>query len=251
MAANNSICFALIISCLFIALAGTDILEKKVSDAHTFSLIGVGLFYSILTSILMFVYNFQQNGMPKIDFSFFTSCPILYSLAAAILGFLIMEALARLGLLFAGTRAFGEGDSYIAAGLGAVFGGFLGGTGHYPTFLPIFQVLVAILVLSGVIQIIATPPIFIKKLITNKNWMTLGAISSFVVYTIGFLGAKQLDWLTHPIAYWSSIIVLVALALWTCKELLGGIKENQETGLYLPFGPAMIVAGFIALVTIV
>ena len=59
----------------------------------------------------MFVYNFQQNGMPKIDFSFFTSCPILYSLAAAILGFLIMEALARLGLLFAGTRAFGEGDS--------------------------------------------------------------------------------------------------------------------------------------------
>lgn len=243
--------FALIISCLFIALAGTDILEKKVSDAHTFSLIGVGLFYSILTSILMFVYNYQQNGMPKIDFSFFTSCPILYSLAAAILGFLIMEALARLGLLFAGTRAFGEGDSYIAAGLGAVFGGLLGGTGHYPTFLPIFQVLVAILVLSGVIQIIATLPIFIKKLITNKNWMTLGAISSFVVYTIGFLVAKQLEWLTHPIAYWSSIIVLVALALWTCKELLGGIKENQETGLYLPFGPAMIVAGFIALVTIV
>lgn len=163
LAANNSICFC--INCfMFIYSTGRNrYFREKVSDAHTFSLIGVGLFYSILTSILMFVYNYQQNGMPKIDFSFFTSCPILYSLAAAILGFLIMEALARLGLLFAGTRAFGEGDSYIAAGLGAVFGGLLGGTGHYPTFLPIFQVLVAILVLSGVIQIIATLPIFIKN----------------------------------------------------------------------------------------
>lgn len=244
--------FSLIISCLFIVLSGTDFIEKKVADVHTFALIGVGIFYSILVSILIFVFNVHANGMPKFSWDLITSCPILYSLAAGILGFLIMEAASRLGLLLVGARAFGEGDSYIAAGLGTVFGGLLGGTGSYPTFLPVFKALVSILVLSAVIQIIITLPLFVKKLIDNKNWFTLGALSSFAVYTIGFIIAQQLNWLTHPVAYWSSTIVLVALGIWTCKELISGLKNNQAAdGMYLPFGPAMLLAGFIALVTIV
>ena len=243
--------FSLIVSGLFIAIAGTDILEKKVADAHTFSLIGVGILYSIIYAILTFVLYTKANGMPKLDLNFFLSCPILYSLAAAILGFLIMEAISRLGLVLVGARAFGEGDSYIAAGLGAVFGSMLGCSPTYPNFLPIFQVLVAILVLSGIVQMFITLPMFIKKLVNNKNWMTLGALVGFIVYTIGFLTAQNLGWLTHPIAYWASTIVLVGLGLFACKELIWGLKNNQAAnGLYLPFGPAMIVAGFIAMFTI-
>lgn len=243
--------FTLIVSCLFIVIAGTDILEKKVSDAHTLSLIATGIGYSVLLAVINFVSYTKANGLPKIDLDFFLSCPVLYSLAAAILGFLIMEAISRLGLALVGTRAFGEGDSYIAAGLGAVFGAFLGSSALYINFLPIFQALVAILVLSGIIQIIITLPIFIKKLIVNKNWLTLGALGIFTIYTIGFILAQNSGWFNHPVAYWSSTIVLVILGLLACRELIFGIKENPQTvGLYLPFGPAMIIAGFIALITL-
>lgn len=243
--------FSLIVSGLFISIAGTDILEKKVADAHTFSLIGVGILYSVVFVVATLLMYSKDNGLPKMDLNFFLSCPILYSLAATILGFLIMEAISRLGLVLVGARAFGEGDSYIAAGLGAVFGSMLGCSPAYQTFLPIFQVLIAILVLSGIVQILITLPMFVKKLITCKNWMTLGALTSFVAYTIGFLTAQNLGWLTHPVAYWASTIVLVGLGLFACKELIWGLKNNNgANGLYLPFGPAMIVAGFIAMFTI-
>ena len=243
--------FSLIVACLFIAIAGTDILEKKVSDAHTIPLIVLGIVYSFVYSIITFIAYTKANGAPKFTLDFFLTCPVLYSLAAAILGYLIMEAISRLGLLFVGARAFGEGDSYIAAGLGSIFGALLGCSAVYTNFLPVFQILVAILVLSGVIQIIMTLPIFIKKLIVNKNWLTLGALGIFVIYTIGFISAQNLGWLTHPIAYWSSTIVLLIIGLLTCRELICGIKENKaENGLYLPFGPAMIIAGLIALFTI-
>jgi len=241
---------SLIITGLFIAIAGTDILEKKVADAHTTPLIVIGILYSIISSILSFIFYTKANGMPHINLEFILSCPVLYSLAAAILGFLIMEALSRLGLVLVGTRAFGEGDSYIAAGIGAVFGSFMGCSGMYQNFLPILQAILAILILSAVIQIIITLPLFIKKLIRNKNWLTLGALSVFVIYTIGYIFAQQSQWFTHPVAYWSSTIVLVIIGLVTCRELICGLKENTEQGMYLPFGPAMIIASFIALFTI-
>ena len=243
--------FSLIISCLFIAIAGTDILEKKVADAHTIPVIVLGILYSVVYSVISFVAYSKANGAPKLDLDFFLTCPVLYSLAAAIMGYLIMEAISRLGLVTVGARAFGEGDSYIAAGLGAVFGSMLGCSPSYPTFLPIFQVLVAILVLAGVIQIIITLPIFMKKLFDNKNWITLASLAVFIIYTISYLFAQQLGWLTHQVAYWSSTIVLLAIGLFTCREVICGIKENKAAdGLYLPFGPAMILAGFIAMFTL-
>lgn len=244
--------FSLIVACLFIAIAGTDILEKKVSDAHVLPLIGIGIIYSIIYSVLAVVLYTKANGLPKFDLDFFLNCPILYSTAAAILGFLIIEAIARLGIVLVDTRAFGEGDSYIAAGLGAVFGALLSTSPYINNFQSIFQVLVAILTLSVIIQIIITLPIFIKKLIINKNWLTLGSISVFIIYTISYLFAQQLNWLSNSVAYWSSTIVLIALGLFTCRELICGLKNNKAAdALYLPFGPAMIIAGFIAMFTVV
>lgn len=169
-----------------------------------------------------------------------------------------MEAISRLGLVTVGARAFGEGDSYIAAGIGAVFGGLLASMPLYTAtplvvenFFPIFQTLIATLILSGIIQIIITLPIFLKKLIINKNWVTLGAVSVFIIYTIGYLCAQQLNWLINPVAYWSSTIVLLALGIFTCRELLCGLKENKAAdALYLPFGPAMIAATLIVIFVI-
>jgi leader peptidase (prepilin peptidase)/N-methyltransferase len=240
--------FSLIVTSLFIAIAGTDILEKKVADVHTYSLIGVGILYSIIYSIISFVAYTKAIGMPKFDLDFFLTCPILYSLAAGIMGFLLMEAVARLGLVTVGARAFGEGDSYIAAGLGTVLGALIGASPLYSGFLPVLQTLLIVLVLSGIIQLVFTLPIFIKKLITSKNWVTLGALSLFIIYTVSFLVAQNFGWLNNSIAYWASTFVLIALGLFTCRELICGLKNNEAAnGLYLPFGPAMIVAGLIAI----
>ena len=242
---------SLIVSCLFIAIAGTDIIEKKISDAHTYPLIGVGILYSLLYSIGTFIMYTKANGMPKLDLNFFLTCPLLYSVAGALIGFIIMEVISRLGLLLVGARAFGEGDSYIAAGLGAVFGALLGCSPIYTNFLPIFEVLLGILILSVIIQILFTLPIFIKKLITNKNWLTLKALAIFTVYTIGYSIVAYKNILTNQIVYWICTIILVLLGLFVCKELILGLRNNKAAdGLYLPFGPAMILAGFIALFTI-
>ena len=242
---------SLIVTCLSIAIAGTDILEKKVSDAHTYPLIGVGILYSLIYSIGTLVMYTKQVGMPKIDLQFFLTCPLVYSLAAGILGFIIMEGISRLGLLLVGARAFGEGDSYIAAGLGTVFGAFLGCSPLYNNFLPIFNVLIGILALSVIIQILFTLPIFIKKLINNKSWTTLGSLSGFIIYTTLYVAALKTNLLYNNIIYWICTIILFAVGLYTCKELICGLRNNKAAdGLYLPFGPAMIISGIIAMFTI-
>ena len=68
-------------------------------------------------------------------------------------GIVVMEIFARFGYLVAGTRAFGEGDTYIAAGLGAIFG---------------WKYLLTVLAYGFIIQIALTIPVFIKKL--YKLW---------------------------------------------------------------------------------
>ncbi|MBE7713520.1 MAG: prepilin peptidase [Cyanobacteria bacterium SIG26] len=242
--------FTLVITFFFIAIAGTDILEKKVADAHTLPLIWLGILYSVVYAISSFIGYSREYGMPQLNFDFFLSCPILYSMAAAILGFLIMESIARLGILLVGTRAFGEGDSYIAAGIGSVFGALLGCSGLYGNFLPIFQAVISILILSGIIQVILTLPIFIKKLINNKNWPTLNSLIIFAVYSVAYLFAQNSSLLNNQLLYWSGTILLLLIGLYTCRKLIYGIQENNAKGaLYLPFGPAMIIASFIALFT--
>lgn len=220
--------FAWIIGSLFIVIAGTDWREKVVFDMHTYALIGIGLFYALLiTGIDLYQYHALTGG-----FNFTTEWIIgnhvSISLLGIIAGFVIMEIVSRIGYLVAGSRAFGEGDSFIAAGLGAVFG---------------WKILLTILVLSVAIQVVITLPVFVKKEIEKKNWMTVISLGAFAIYTAAFFMAQQFGWLSNTVAYVASAIVLAVLGLFTCREILTGIKE-PENRTYLPFGPAMILAGF-------
>ncbi len=239
---------ALIALCLFIVISGTDFIEKKVSDAHTYSLIGLGVITAIIYSATNVILFAKLNGMPELNLQFFLKCPILYSIANAVIGFLIMEIISRLGILFVGTRAFGEGDSYIAAGIGALFGTLIGISSTYAgEFIMTFYALISVLILSVIIQLILTLPIFIKKLINNKNIKTLSAICAFTVTAIAYFSASNSNLLDNKIIYAISTILLVILGLYTCKNIISGIKNNQAEGLYLPFGPAMAIAAVIML----
>ena len=239
--------FVLIACCLYIVIAGTDIKEMRVSDKHTYALMGTGLLYSIIMSTLTLIYYTKQVGKPTIDWAFFLTCPILYVLAGAIISFIFMEILRRGSKFLLKTECFGDGDSYIAAGIGSITGAFWGISPHVNNILPILYILLGIFLLSVIIPLVVALPKYIIKLVKNKNIFTLVGIATFAIYSLAYLFAKEYGWLQNGIAFYTSTIVLFILGLALCIEVLRGIKSNQQNISLIPFGPALVLAAFIAI----
>lgn len=229
---NLDTLFAMTVASLFIVMAATDIREKVVFDAHTYSLIAVGLFYSIVVTIVQLMGIYQVTGTLSLNPEWWINNPMTSSILGIVAGVVIMEAAARLGYLLAGTRAFGEGDTYIAAGIGAMFG---------------WKALLWILVYSLIIQVIFTLPVFIKKLICSKDWRTISSLGIFFIYAILFLIGENIGLLTNSWVYITCAVGLAILGLYACRQIIGGLKNNPDGMTYLPFGPAMVLAGFIVL----
>lgn len=220
----------LIISSLLIVIAGTDIKEKVVFDVHTYSVIVIGLLYAALTTVLsVFMMHKAGYNLPHLSW---LNNPLTASIIGALGGALIMEIFARAGYLIAGTRAFGEGDTLIATGLGAVFG---------------WQTLIYTLILSVIVQVILFLPIFIKGLIKNKDWKTLVSFLLFCIYAIGFYLIQYLGYLSFDkiIIYTIGALILAALGAAVCILIFKGLRDNPQNRTYLPFGPAMVAAAFI------
>lgn len=216
--------FILAFLSLFIVLAVSDIKEQVVFDMHTYILTGLGLIYNF------FDVGDLYQGMKTLNlwhFSFSISNSFIASVLGLVLGVLVMEILARLGYFVAGTRAFGEGDSFIAAGLGSIFG---------------IQYLLRILVLAIVIQIILTVPVYFKKLFVKKDYKTFISMMIFAIIALlmKFVGVIS----QNMILFSCFVILLLASAIYLCKRILGGLKD-KDGFTYLPFGPAMVIAGFI------
>ncbi len=222
--------FVWIVSALLIVIAGTDIKEKVVFDAHTYSLIGVGIFYSLLIFGISLYLNITNDTF-VLNKEMLLHNPLTTSILGIITGVLIMEILARAGYVFAGTRAFGEGDTYIAAGLGA----FLG-----------WKSTIIVLLGSIIVQMIFTLPIFIKKLINSNDKVTLISLICFTGYTVLFFALQQTGLFNDGIIlYIIGAIILAAIGLFLCYRILKGLKQDQENLTYLPFGPAMVISALI------
>ncbi len=227
--------FAWVIASLLIVIAGTDIKEKVVYDVHTYTLIAVGLVYAMVVTGLSF-WQMHQAGTP-IEFSKYLvlNNPITNSLLGIIAGALILEICARAGYLIAGTRAFGEGDTFIAAGLGALFG---------------WRTLLVVLALSVVIQVVIFLPIFISGLVKNKDWKTLISFGIFALFAIAFYTLQHFRIITieNIALYTIGAIILAILGIISCVLIFKGLREHPENRTYMPFGPAMVAAAFIALI---
>lgn len=227
--------FAWIFAALLIVIAGTDIKEKVVYDVHTYTLIGFGLLYAVVVTATA-IYQIHVAGTP-IEFSKYIllNNPLSMSILGAIEGALILEICARAGYLVAGTRAFGEGDTFIAAGLGALFG---------------WRTLLVVLALSVLIQVVLFLPIFVKGLIQNKEFKTLISFVLFCAYAITFYSLQHFRIITpeNIIIYTIGALILAALGITSCIFIFKGLREKPENRTYLPFGPAMVAAAFIALI---
>lgn len=213
---------------VFVVLAVTDIKEKVIFDYHAYVLVGLGLIYNLFN-----LGHFYSGAKTFALASFALSVPnsFIASVLGIIAGVVIMEAFARFGYLVAGTRAFGEGDSYIAAGLGAIFG---------------WKYLLTVLVYAFIIQIVLTIPVFITKLYKKKDYRTLGAFFAFFLLTFAIKFSNYLKIFNNFAAFTVLTILLCGVGFYACKRILGGLKD-QENMTFLPFGPAMVAGALVLL----
>ncbi len=189
----------LILASLGIVIATTDIKEKVVFDVHTISFIIIAMIYRVLT-------NATVEG--------------IFGLIA---GALIMEILARLGYLFVKRRAFGEGDTYIAAGIGALFG---------------VKLFIIILVLSVVLQVVCILPNFLSNIWKEGE---KSFVASFLIFIVSTFIYKLLLFkhLLSKYSEYAFVAVIVASGVFSCVKLLKAVKKKNEFN-YLPFGPSML-----------
>lgn len=202
--------FYLMAFSILMVMSVCDIKESVIIDFHAYLLIAFGLFF-----------NLTINGLNG----------LIFSLIGAVVGFIVYEIMARSGYLVAGQRAFGEGDSLIAAGIGAYFG---------------WLMMIVSIALSVIVMAIFTFPYFFIHCKKNGKTKTCFAL---VVALFLMIGAYLVSYLELIKTFNASLIflgVVILLTIWCAKQLLSDLKnkdENQETSFcMLPFGPAMAIS---------
>lgn len=230
---------SVIASSLFIVISGTDFKEMLVSDIHTYSLIGLGIIYSIIIGSFAF-YGDYKFGITTWSLLF---TPILYTICAIIFAFVFVELIRRFCNFIMKTETFGDGDSYIFAGIAGVVTSMFGAG----DFRYLFVMLLIMFFLSVILSVLITFPFYMKKLFKEKNWFLTGLISTFIIYTAGYFTASSFGMLESSVVLWICTIILVLLGIVLCIEILKGIKKQEQTGTMIPFGPSLCLSGLIAL----
>lgn len=195
--------FLVILFAFFILISITDFKEKVVFNWHTYPIIALGLLYSFLSG------------------------DIVKSLIGIAVGFLFFEITARLGYLFADSRAFGEGDTVIAMGIGAFFG---------------WKWLCVIILMSIFLQAAITIPLMLWRAFKTRDFQMCIALSLIVLSLIAVKCFEIFDFYSNLYKLIPSLSI-VAIALgWCLKVLLASMKNKKKEDLFLlPFGPALVI----------
>ena len=178
-------------SCLVI-MCGTDIKEKLV-DCNI----------AIAMGISGVIFNTLHAGW----YGFVTS------IIGILIGVIVLELVARAGYLFAGTRAMGEADTYVAGALGGIFG------------LSIHMVLL----LSLAAAMILILPVFFYNQYKADNKL---------ICILGVLFALSILVLETVWQNFYTLAIVMILGLWLAFSVLKGIKNAQNRN-YLPYVPAL------------
>ena len=195
--------FFLIIFALSVVIAITDIKEQVVFDVHTISLLVV---------IILFKF---ANGL-------FTDAII-----GMIAGAVIIESFSLVSWILTRKRAFGTGDTFITASMGALLG---------------VKLFIVAFVTAVLIQIVSTIIPFLKKLAKNGEYklLTLFALFSVILlfYKLPFLSNL------NAIIQYIFMAALTIVGIYLCKLLLT-LKSLKDNPTYWPFGPSLLIAMFL------
>jgi len=207
-----------------IVMCVTDFREQVIFDAISIPLIPIGLIYSFFN-----LGNFVSDKIQVFNFGFSLQQTFIDSIIGTISAFLLFEIISLFSKLLFKQRAFGEGDTVIAMAFGAWFG---------------WKIMLLTSLLAVLVQSICTLPIMIIKLIKSKDKI---AITSFLILILSAIipFALKLLPLTYQAIVFPITILLLILAIICALIFLRRIRESNSFTL-LPFGPAIIIAGFIA-----
>jgi leader peptidase (prepilin peptidase)/N-methyltransferase len=216
--------FLLVLICALIVITVTDLKEQVVFDITSIPLIPLGLAYNF----------FNIGNTASVHINFFglsLNDAFLASLAGAIVGALFFEVFARLGVVLVGHRAFGGGDSIIAAALGAWFG---------------WKMLIIVIVLSFVLQLIIGIPVILLNMYKDKDFKSIIYMSllffSLIISVVG-----RATHLTDNFV--GALIITLFSFIFAGVGVVGVLSRVKERKAYtlLPFGPALVFGGLIVL----
>ena len=177
----------------FIIMTTTD-LKAKLVDCNI----------AIAMGILGLIYHFISSGLDG----------FVSSVLGLIAGAVILEIIARTGYIFAGTRAMGEADTYVAGALGAMFG--------------IQNILTVLLYALGASMIFIIP-MFLYSQYKNNN-KSVCILS--VLFILSALVYKTLWQNYFVLGIFTLIGIMLSIAI------LKNIKY-EENRIYLPYVPAL------------
>ena len=129
-------------------------------------------------------------------------------------GALILEIIARSGYIFAGTRAMGEADTYVAAALGAMFG---------------IHNILWILLYGLIASMIFIVPVFLYNQYKNNN-KVICILAVLFILTV-------LVYYKLCINFWV-IGILIFLGILLSISILKNIRKEENRN-YLPYVPAL------------
>lgn len=188
--------FYFIFASLFIVIFMTDIKEKVIFTSHAYILTFFGLLFNF----------FNKN--------------LVDSVLGSLVGFIFLEIITFFIYKIIKKRAFGEGDSYVLMGLGAIFG---------------LKSLLNIIILSFLVQVVSVLPQFLKGLLEKKEYCLILMLSIFAVAAIlsNFYPNNMIN-----------IAVLFLSGILSCYKLLKITKLNNDIKQF-PFAPSLILGGLI------
>ena len=229
---NTLVAFAII--SILIVLSVTDIKEKVIFDGHAYALVVVGLVYNFLLMLLPLLNQaFNTISGFHLTSEWLIFNPLTTSILGILAGVIIMEIVARIGQLIAGQKAFGEGDTLIAAGLGAVFG---------------WTNVILIIALAVVINAVCILPLFIKNQIKAKHYDTVASLGFVAIYAVLYeLISIKTQLFSNLIILLGATLLFMIVGLLAIFNILKRLRSNEENFTVLPFGPALAFAAICVL----
>ncbi len=222
--------FGFAIIAMLMVLSVTDIKECVIFDGHAYALIGTGLVYSLFRTVVQVINANQSSLFFTYSWDWFVHSPIVISILGGLTGTLAMLAIYWLGKLLAGRTAFGEGDIFILAGLGTVFGP---------------KNVLFILLFGAIFQFLFIIPMYIKSLVQQKDWKLLISLLTLCIFG-GLFCWSAYGLFTNDALMYTSMALLVVNTIYTCVCLIKSIKTEKSIT-FVPFGPFLALAGLIGL----
>ncbi len=179
------------LSC-FIIMTATDI-KAKLVDCNI----------AIAMGVVGILYNFIQFGISG----------LITSIIGLAVGALVLELVARSGYIFAGTRAMGEADTYVAAAIGTIVG----------------KDILFVLLYALIASMIFIVPMFLYNQYKNNNKKTCILSILFVLAVMVF----KLLWQNY-----GTLAALVIVGAMLAISIMKNIKREENRN-YLPYVPAL------------